>query len=91
MMAKQSGSGKSFRTGMSLVQAVRKFSDDCQAHHSPLALRHALSLLRCPCCDGHCGRGVADRAEAGMAVSEERTQGFTLIGRWCVLACSSQN
>ncbi len=57
MEIRNSGPGKSFRKGLSLVQAVRKFSDECRAEAWFVARRWPHGI-HCPYCDS---RNIAAR------------------------------
>ena len=51
MATRKSGSGKSFRTGMSLVEAVPEFSDETRAEAWFVERRWPDGIC-CPCCEG---------------------------------------
>ena len=52
MAQKQSGPGKSFRTGMTLIEAVQEFSDEAKAEAWFVARRWPDGIT-CPYCDGY--------------------------------------
>ena len=51
MATKKSGPGKSFRKGMTLIEAVQEFSDEAKAEAWFVSRRWA-DGTRCPYCDG---------------------------------------